>query len=172
MVIDLNFKPVISFGTIHCPQSINERSMFLQVWCVPANRSRPGQHLRSVGQHPMHGQGQPRVTPPTLPRPIGGPISTTKCTSSRFEGVEIWMGLGSVASGWTQSSGRMQTCSRLPFPPHFASQNGAQFRKLMRAVLTLVGAPYIPTNTDAGGIFYAFSPQNLDHLCTIVLRAI
>ena len=100
--------------------------MFLQVWCVPANRSRPGQHLRSLGQHPMHGQGQPRVTPPTLPRPIGGPISTTKCTSSRCEGVEIWMGLGSVASGWTQSSGRMQTCSRLRLPPHFASQNEAQ----------------------------------------------
>ena len=54
-------------------------------------------------------QGLPHP-PQTLPRPIGGPISTHLI--SRCEGVEMWMGLGSVAwsgqSGWTQSCGR--TC--------------------------------------------------------------
>ena len=73
----------------------------------------PGQHLRSLGQHPIHGQGhlcKGYPSPQTLPRPTGGPISTHLI--SRCEGVEIWMGLGSVAwsgqSGWTQSCGR--TC--------------------------------------------------------------
>ena len=50
----------------------------------------PGQHLRSLGQHPIHGQGhlcKGYPSPQTLPRPIGGPISTHLI--SRCEGVEM-----------------------------------------------------------------------------------